>query len=327
MDNHATTGIRIGVNPLFWMNSDIPSLGEHIPVEQGLSEAALIGYAGVELEDAMRTPLTQTPALLRQRSLELVGGWHSTFLLKNDFEQERQRLIEHLQFLKAFGSDLVILAECSGSIHREPKTPLSKRPSLDKDGWQRLCHGLERLVEIATDHGMRTAYHHHMGTVVQTEHDIDKLINSTTHLQLLFDTGHLVYAGADILSVWEKHSSRVGHIHLKNVRYPRLNAQLRDGASFTDSILAGVFTVPGDNGSEDNEGLEFLPLMKALVRARYRGWLVIEAEQDPRLAHPFAYARLGYQTARYLLSKAEMMTQLETPKAQNRETQLLAPLV
>ncbi|MFT4552072.1 MAG: inosose dehydratase [Chlamydiales bacterium] len=296
--------IRIGANPLCWMNSDIPSLGADIPVDQCVSEVALIGYKGIELEDPLRKALQKMPSILQDRNLELIGGWHSTNLLENDILTEKSRLKEHLDFLQSQGSSLAIIGECSYATHRNPDTGLSKRPVLETDEWQRLCEGLEALAEYVEERGMKTAYHHHMGTVVQSEEDINKLMDKTSKLGLLLDTGHLAYAQANLKSVLEKHINRVTHVHAKNIRFGVLKELLAKDSSFPEAILEGVFTVPGENGYDDTDGLNFLKLVQQLVEMEYDGWLVMEAEQDPAKAHPLTYARIGYQYLHYLLSKA-----------------------
>jgi inosose dehydratase len=298
--------IRIGANPLCWMNSDIPSLGAHIPVEQCVSEVSLIGYKGVELEDPLRKALQFNSSILEERNLELIGGWHSTKLLENDLSEEKKRLDEHLNFLQSHGSSLVILADCSFAKHRDPNKGLSKRPLLEADEWKLLCEGIEALAEHTEERGMKTAYHHHMGTIVQSEEDIEKLMKGTRKLGLLFDTGHLIYAGANPQNVLEKHFKRITHVHAKNVRFSILKTLLKNDSSFLQAILKGVFTVPGDSGVNDDDGLNFSSLVQKLLAGDYKGWLVMEAEQNPAEANPLQYARVGYQYLHYLLSKSRL---------------------
>jgi inosose dehydratase len=298
--------LRIAANPLSWMNSDIPSLGESIPTEQCISEIALIGYKAVELEDPLRKALKTTPLMLQQKNLELLGGWHSCFLMENSLENELARFKEHLEFLQSHGSSLAIIAECSGSVHRESSVSLSQRPSLQEKDWESLCSKLDTLTRCAHEYQMDLAYHHHMGTLIQDEADIDRLMAGTRELGLLLDTGHLLYAGASPDRVLEKHFNRVNHCHMKNIRCSVLRQMLERDKSFPDAILSGVFTVPGDNGYADDDGFDFFPIIRSLSEGDYDGWIVMEAEQDPAIAHPFSYARLGYQHLQYLVSKASL---------------------
>jgi len=298
--------IRIGANPLCWMNSDIPSLGSEIPVEQCISEVALIGYSGVELEDPLRKVLQMSSEILEDRNVELIGGWYGCNLLENQLSVEIKMFKDHLQFLKRHGSSLAIIADVSGSVHRDPAMPLSQRPILEMDQWKHLCMGLDALATYASEWGVKTAYHPHMGTVVQTEEEVDRLMLGTRELGLLFDTGHLIYSGSNTQILLEKHLDRVNHFHAKNVRFSVLERMLKEDCSFPDAILSGVFTVPGDNDYDDDDGLDFYPLVRLLVQGNYTGWLVMEAEQDPSIANPLSYARLGYQHLQFLLSKANL---------------------
>jgi len=138
--------------------------------------------------------------------------------------------------------------------------------------------------------GVRLAFHHHMGTAVQTEGEIGRLMRATgPEVGLLLDTGHATYAGADPLALARKHARRIVHVHCKDVRRPVLDRALQQGMSFLDSVLAGVFTVPGDGQ------VDFPPILKLLREQGYAGWLVVEAEQDPAKAHPLTYARMGFE--------------------------------
>jgi len=298
--------IRIGVNPLSWCNSDIPSLGATISVEQVLSEAALLGYRGIELEDRLVEPLKQSEDCLARRNLQLVGGWHATHLLENSMELEQARLAEHIAFLKRFGGEVVILAECSGSVHRKYDTPVSWRPRMRLGEWERLTTRLEALHRQIAEAGLVSAYHHHMGTVIQTSDEIDTLMERTESLGLLLDTGHLAYAGADPGLVLAEHSARVTHVHIKNVRYPVVERLLEEDSSFARAIVAGVFTVPGDDGRYGREGIDFAPIFQCLVENGYQGWLIMEAEQDPAKADPLTYAGLGKKAMSFELARARL---------------------
>src|SRR5258706_8461353 len=136
----------------------------------------------------------------------------------------------------------------------------------------------ERLTAVA-DHlvrrGVRMAYHHHMGTVVESEAEIDRLMRSTGEsVGLLLDTGHLAYAGADPVAVAKRHIARINHVHCKDVRADVLAVMRGDDRSFLDAVVEGVFTVPGDGA------VDFAAMLGVLKTAGYQGWLVVEAHQD-----------------------------------------------
>jgi inosose dehydratase len=155
--------------------------------------------------------------------------------------------------------------------------------------WRVLCNRLNEVAAHLRKRGVRLAFHHHMGTVVQTEGEIDWLMAMTSDdVGLLLDTGHLVFAGGDPVAVARRHGRRIVHVHCKDVRAQVLADVLRDDRSFLRAVLDGVFTVPGDGC------IDFTAVLRELKRHGYNGWLVVEAEQDPAKAHPLTYARMGY---------------------------------
>jgi inosose dehydratase len=105
---------------------------------------------------------------------------------------------------------------------------------------------------------------------------------------LLLDTGHLTYAGGDPLKAIRDHGARINHVHCKDIRQAILRACRQEDRSFLASVLAGVFTVPGDGC------IDYGSIYAALRDFNYRGWLVVEAEQDPAIAEPLKYAKMGY---------------------------------
>ena len=187
------------------------------------------------------------------------------------------------------GCRVMVFAETSGAVHGRRDVPLSLRPRLANGDWTRFGEALTEVAEHLQGRGLRMAYHHHMGTVVETEAEIDRLMAVTGEaVGLLLDTGHLTYAGGDVLGVARRHGRRLAHVHCKDVRPPVLAEARRRDRSFLDAVVAGVFTVPGD-GAVDHPAL-----MQVLKEVGYAGWLVVEAEQDPAVAPPLTYAKLGF---------------------------------
>ncbi len=298
--------MKIGANPLCWMNSDFPSLGGgRISVEQCLSDISRIGYEGVELEDPFMQVLDQLPKMFRSKKLACIGKWHGTHILQNGIEKEMDFLKKHLEMLSKLNAKIAILAECSQSVHQKP-IALSERPRLDEEEFARLAEGLEKMAEYTRSQGFISAYHHHMGTCVQSQEDIDTLMKKTHCLGLLYDTGHLAFAKADFFAVLHNNISRITHVHCKSVRPQVLVKKLQKDSTFYSSVSDGIFTVPGDNQSnESKEAIDFKQIMATLAAHHYSGWIVMEAEQDPTKAEPFTYAQLGYQTLSSLVASIQ----------------------
>lgn len=281
--------VRFGVNPIGWTNDDLIELGDDIPLEVCLAEARQAGYAGIELGRKFPRQAALLRPILARHDLALVSGWYSAELRRRSLREELATAEDHLRLLQDMGCGVVIVAECSGAIQDDRSVPLSRRPRLGDGDWARFGAALTEVAEATRRRGLRLAYHHHMGTVVETEAEIDRLMAVTGEaVGLLLDTGHLTYAGGDVLGTARRHAGRIVHVHCKDVRPAVLADARRCDRSFLDAVVAGVFTVPGD-GAVDYEAL--MPILEA---AGYAGWLVVEAEQDPALAHPLTYARAGF---------------------------------
>ncbi|AMB44832.1 myo-inosose-2 dehydratase [Methylobacterium sp. J-043] len=285
--------IRFGVSPIAWINDDLPELGAGTPLERMFHEAAAIGYDGIELGGAFPREPAALSALLAPSGLALAAGWYASSLLTVDAEAEIEALQPHLRLLRAMGCDVFIAAECSTSIHGLRRVPLAHRPVLDWAGWRRFGRELTHLSEYLAREGFRLAYHHHLGTAVQSVTDLSAMLAHTpSHVGLVLDTGHAVLGGIDPVALIREHPERIAHVHCKDVRPPAFAAVEAAGGSFLDGVLAGMFTVPGDGS------LAFGPVLRALADIKYRGWLIVEAEQDPQIADPRIYGRIGLETVR-----------------------------
>lgn len=293
--------ILYGTNPIAWSNDDDRSLGAHITLDQCLDETAEIGFDGIEKGHKFPQEAALLKAVLEPHKLRYVSGWHSLNLLINPVEEEKKAMQPALDLLKAMGSKVIIVCETSNAIHGDNDKPLSERPVLEEARWEEFGAGVEALAEYAAAQDIALVYHHHMGTVVQSEDEIDLLMQHTgPHTKLLLDTGHCLFGGGDPEQVAKKHMGRVGHIHAKNVR-PAIATEVRDQSlSFLEGVRRGVFTVPGDAEG----GVDFTSVLKVAADKAYQGWLVIEAEQDPEVRNPYQYQSLGLKSLKSFAREA-----------------------
>ena len=283
-------GIKFGINPIGWSNDDMVELGDDIPLEQCLREAKSAGYLGVELGRKFPRTATALRPILGDHGLELISGWYSGALVDGTVEHEIAAIEAHLSLLSELGCTVLIYADVTGGIVQDRSAGLSGRPTLGAGDWPSFGARLTELAEHLRGRGIAMAYHHHMGHVVQSEADIDLLMDSTgAAVGLLLDTGHLTYAGGDVCAVARRHGRRINHLHCKDIRASVLERALREDCSFAEATLMGVFTVPGDGC------VDYPALFTALKAVDYDGWLVVEAEQDPAVANPRMYAELGYR--------------------------------
>ncbi len=281
--------VRIGINPLTWTNDDLPSLGAETSLETCLGEARAAGYTGVELGNKFPRQADRLRPILRAHDLQLVSGWYSGRLLERDVDAEWDAMRSHFDLLHALDCEVMVFAEVSRCSHGDQLAPMSQRPHLPEREWTPFGERMTKLAERMQKEGLRLAYHHHMGTVVQSAQDIDRLMASTGDaVGLLLDTGHLTYAGGDPVKAAKQYASRIVHVHCKDVRRAVLERCRNSDTSFLNSVLEGVFTVPGDGM------VDYRAVLEPIAQSGYKGWLVVEAEQDPAIATPHVYAKMGF---------------------------------
>jgi len=296
--------VRLGIGPIGWSNDDLPELGDDIPLDRCLAEACAAGYEGIELGRKFPWDPAVLRPILDGFGLALISGWYSGRLLERSVKAEVAAIDPHSYLLAAMGCAVLVYAETSGSIHGDWRHPLSGRPRLVASDWRDFGARLTELADHLSACGIALVYHHHMGTVIESEAEIDRLMAVTgDKVGLLLDTGHAAYAGVDPAPLIRRHADRIKHVHCKDVRRDVLARVRADDASFLDAVLAGVFTVPGDGC------IDFSGALAELAAADYNGWLVVEAEQDPEKAPPFAYARLGFTQLRAAAAGAGLMSE------------------
>jgi len=290
---------RIGINPISWTNDDLPSLGGETPLETALSEGRAIGYEGFELGNKFpRTP-DALRAVLAHHGLACVSGWYSGHLARGTVADEIETVESHLALLSANGAQVMVYGEVADAIQGSPE-PLARRPRFRTDAeWSAYGERLTALARHTLSRGVRLAYHHHMGAYVETANDVDRLLQVTgTEVGLLHDTGHVTFAGGDAPTELAKHVARVVHVHCKDVR-PDVAKMARNGGwSFLQAVMNGAFSTPGEGC------VDFARIVGILREAGYRGWLVVEGEQDPVVAPAYRYADMAYRLLRALCDGA-----------------------
>ena len=290
---------QLGIAPIAWSNDDLPELGGETALETCLSEARLAGFSGVESGGKFPKTSEELGPILKAHGLRLVSGWYSGTVLDSDLEAEKAKARAQLKLFRDLGAAVLVYGETAGTIQNKRNAPISTRRVLADDEVRAYGRKLTTFAEFCAGQGVPLSFHHHMGTAVESEQDIDRLMNATGDaVGLLYDTGHLTFAGADVLRVIEKHGRRINHVHTKDVRGDVMASLARDKESFLDAVLKGVYTVPGD-GSVD-----FGTVAKRLADIGYDGWFVVEAEQDPAKAPPLEYARIGHAALTKALAAA-----------------------
>jgi len=282
--------VRVGISPIAWQNDDLPDITSEFTMEQALKEAREIGYTGVERGQRMPQDTESLRVYLDRYQLALCGGWCSGNLLVNDIETEKAAIKQQVEQFIALGAPCIVYAECSNTVQGQLGTPVNNRPRLSSDEIKSYGKKLSEIAKWTTDLGMPLAYHHHMGSIIEAEADVDALMEgSSDQVTLCFDSGHLLFGGGDVMATLNRWANRVHHVHFKDIR-PDIVADVRENdRSFLDAVIAGAFTVPGDGC------IDFQAIANVLKGMNYEGWIVVEAEQDPAKAPPFEYSKMGYE--------------------------------
>ena len=280
--------IKLGISPIGWSNDDLLELGGDTPLETFLKEAREIGFSGVELGNKFPKDKKDLKAVLQEYDLELAGGWFSGNLLVNSLMEEQEILAREIERRLYNNCTNIVYAECSNTIQGK-SIPLSQKPILDIDSMKRYAESYSKLHEFAKKEGVTLAYHHHMGAIIQTSFEVDSFLQyASNEAGLTFDSGHFAFSGADPVYELEKHIGRVYHVHFKDIREQVLKECLSEDFPFLDSVLKGVYTTPGDGV------LDFKSITEILKKENYKGWIIIEAEQDPRVANPYEYSKRAF---------------------------------
>ena len=280
--------VKLGIAPIAWTNDDMPDLGKENTFEQCVSEMALAGFTGSEVGNKYPKDPEVLKKALELRGVEICNQWFSSFLITKPFEEVEKEFRAQLTFLKAMGAKVIGASEQSYSVQGQMDTPVfGHKYEMNDEEWDTFCTGMNKLGKIAKEeYGIALTFHHHMGTVVQSLAEVDRMMENTDpeYVSLLFDTGHFTYCGEDLLEVVKKYVHRIKHVHLKDIRPEVVEQVKKENMSFLAGVRAGAFTIPGDGC------INYDPIFKVLEDAGYEGYMVVEAEQDPAKANPLEYA-------------------------------------
>jgi len=281
--------LKFGMSPISWTNDDLPQLGGDTSLETCLRETRQAGYTGTELGGKFPKDRESLGKVLAEHDLKLVSGWYPGLLLKGNLEKELERVKPQLELYAALDAPVLVYGETWETVQNRQDQPLANKPVLAESEFPAYGERLTGLAEYCASQGVSLAFHHHMGTGVETGNELDlTMANTGDAVGLLIDTGHLLFAGGDIAATIERYGNRVNHVHAKDIRPEVLDSVDRSKDSFLDCVLKGVFTVPGDGM------IDYHMVLQALANKQYQGWIIVEAEQDPSIADPYEYACIGY---------------------------------
>jgi len=279
---------KLGIAPIAWWNDDDAALSDDVSLEEALRQASVAGFTGMETGRRFPMNMEELGPILDKFGISICGGWFSGLLLDGDIEEEKDRIAEQHAFFKAAGAPCIVYGETARSVQGLRDTPLAQKPVIDEAEMAAYGRKVSDFADWCAREGMPISYHHHMGAVVEREPELDLFMKHSS-VPLLFDAGHMAFAGGDCLRVIENHHARITHVHTKDVRGAVMAAVDKTRESFLDAVIRGVFTVPGDGS------LDFEAMVRSLAGKGYEGWFVVEAEQDPVANPPLEMAKVGHK--------------------------------
>ena len=277
---------KLGIAPIAWWNDDLEELSDDVSLDECLRQAAEAGLSGMETGRRFPMNMDELGPVLKRHGMSVCGGWFSGLLLDGDIEVEKDRIAEQHDFFKAAAAPCIVYGETARSIQGARHVPLAQKPKLTEPEMEAYGRKVSDFADWCAREGMPLSYHHHMAAAVETEAELDMFMKHSS-VPLLFDAGHMAFAGGDNFRVIENHHSRISHVHAKDIRKDVVDGLNRERESFLDAVIKGAFTVPGDGS------LDFEAIAKSLAAKCYEDWFVIEAEQDPALNPPLKMARKG----------------------------------
>jgi len=295
------TNVKLGISPLSWTNQAIMEMGDHISYETCIKEAAEAGYIGVELGRKFPKKPADILSSLAKLDLSAVSAWYSGYLSERSFEKEWAEAAPYADFLIGLGCPVMVYGECGAGPAAGAKARLNQRPPFGNINFAEYTAKLTALADRLQTRGISLVYHSHMMQPIQSNDEIDLLMKNTgPSVKLILDTGHIAMSGGDYIEVMEKWWDRIGHIHLKDMRQKVFENLDFANQSFDDAVYAGLFTVPGDGD------IDFAPLVGKIAADGYDGWLLVEAEQDPKIAIPGPLAKSSFNYLEALLDNADI---------------------
>ena len=290
MNTKSPLKAKLGIAPIAWWNDDLAELSDDVTLEECLRQASVAGFTGMETGRRFPMDMAELGPILNRYGISVCGGWFSGTVLDDGIALNKDRIRAQMDFFIAAGAPCIVYGEVARSIQGDRPKPLASKPKLSEDQIRAYAHDMTAFGEWCAEQGMPLSYHHHMAAVIETEAELDLFMkHSGAGIPLLFDAGHMAFAGGDVLRVLDNHHKRISHVHTKDVRMQVINGLDRSRESFLDAVMKGAFTVPGDGS------LDFETIVKRCASYGYEGWFVVEAEQDPKISPPLEMAQKGHR--------------------------------
>jgi len=262
---------RLAGAPITWGACEVPGWGSQLPADRVLAEMRSLGLGATELGPLGylgRDP-PQVRELLERHGLRLVAGFVPLVLHSAAARRETSdALAAAIALLGGAGASVLVSAAVVDG-------DWSPRVALSAAEWAHMVWMLREVDARAGEAGLVHALHPHVGTLVETREDVERLL-AGSDIRWCLDTGHLSIGGIDPLAFARRAADRVAHVHLKDVRAP-LAERVRAGViSLREATRQGIFCPLGVGDVPVAE------VVGTLEAAGYGGWYVLE--QDAALS-------------------------------------------
>lgn len=281
---------RIAAAPISWGVCEVPGWGHQLPPERVLREMRELGITATEFgpEGFLPEPPAEVTTLLDDYGLRPLGGFLPV-LLHEPGHDPLPQVDAFVERARAVGAGVVVLAAFTGTEGYD------ERPRLDEAGWRTLLSNLDRIDARAKQSGMTAALHPHVGTMVETAEEVQRVL-AGSGVGLCVDTGHLLVGGTDPVALTRDHVDRVVHVHLKDVRTDLAERVRRGEVPYGEAIPRGLFAPLGEGD------VDIAAMIRTLEEHGYDGWYVLEQdimlEADPTGEGPIADVRTSLEHLR-----------------------------
>ncbi|NNC11556.1 TIM barrel protein [Planctomonas sp. JC2975] len=257
---------KIAAAPISWGVCEVPGWGYQLPPDRVLREMAELGFSATEFGPLGFLP--ETPAekaeLLSGFGLRATGGFVPV-VLHDPLHDPVPEVEAELASYESAGASVLVLAAATGVEGYD------SRPELDAVGWATLLGNLDRLRQTAQDAGVLAVLHPHVGTMVETADDLDRVL-AGSGIPLCLDTGHLLIGGTDPVAFAAAHADRIAHVHLKDVDLALVRTVQTGERTYYDAVVAGMYRPLGQGD------VDVRSILASLDAVGYDGWFVLEQD-------------------------------------------------
>ena len=289
----ATTN-RLAGAPISWGVCEVPGWGYQLPPARVLAEMAEVGLAATELGPDGFLPAAPTAMadVLSHHHLQAVGGFTPALLYRPEHDPVPD-VLSILEGYAATGAKVLVLSADSG------QSGYDSRPELDEQGLRTLLGNLDRIAAVAEERGVRAVLHPHVGTMVETPDDVQRVLDGSS-IALCLDTGHLLIGGTDPAELTRQVPDRIAHTHIKDVDASKAKLVQSGRLTYTEAVRDGMYRPVGQGD------VDFRSIVEHLGKRGYDGWYVLEQDtiltEEPRGEGPVADVHTSVEHLRTLLA-------------------------